>query len=675
MALKKTGASRDKSEETMMVQFKFTARNSGDKTDYTALAASGLRAAAECISGTGTAEDPWVVEVGISAERDFCGVIRIAMPVSMEQPRFYLPGVIYGTNRGDAPLLADSNCPRLRLEEQFPASPWWMFRSDRLSHPCAFAYGSNRLEGLAAAPYYVKNEAGRIPWQPGIQGDFDQYAGFGCSLHGAVYYTLGYENAPWFFLDSHSVFSRGTWGENCFSMEAGETVQLFLYCFSVDATEERRLHGPLKWVYRHYHQAPRSSGGVRRTVKEISDAIARDAWLPEEHSYAGFVFDRGDHFDHRILPSISWTNGLSASVPMLLAAHRLRDAEKRRQALENIQHIVDDSLNEKSGLPYMAETNGVWSNHGWWFDRQHVPGHAAYLVGQSVYLILKAYEWEKKNGTDHGDWLAFAGRVIDKTECSQNADGEYPFVFSEKTGAGLEYDSLSGAWCLAAAAYYCLLTGQRQFLPQLLSSERWYHDAYVIHQECYGGPLDTDKNMDSEGILAYIRAVRRLHELTGEGVLLEHLRDALYYEFTFKFCYNSPIKVPPLSTVGWSSCGGSITSVTNPHIHPMSSSVLDELQYFLRQTEDPYIRSRMEDVRQWSCQCHATFDGEYGYGRKGWMSERFCHCQGLLKEHFPDGSLSSTWFALMPWACGSLLEGLAGDAWDVENDETEFTYF
>lgn len=93
---------------------------------------------------------------------------------------------------------------------------------------------------------------------------------------------------------------------------------------------------------------------------------------------------------------------------------------------------------------------------------------------------------------------------------------------------------------------------------------------------------------------------------------------------------------------------------------------MDELAYYLQQREDGYIRSRLEDIRLWSCQCHATYDGEYGYGRKGWLSERFCHCQGLLKEHYPDGTPASTWFALMPWACGSLLEGLTGTAWEDE---------
>ena len=203
----------------------------------------------------------------------------------------------------------------------------------------------------------------------------------------------------------------------------------------------------------------------------------------------------------------------------------------------------------------------------------------------------------------------------------------------------------------------------RMYLPSLLASENYYHDTYIRHQECYGGPLDIDKNIDSEGILAYIRAVRYLHEITGEAYLLTHLRDALYYEYTFKFCYNSPVKIPPLSTIGWSSCGGSITSVVNPHIHPMSSSVMDEMVYFLSRQDDEYIRSRLEDTLLWSCQCHMIADREYGYGRKGWMSERFCHSEGLLTEHYPDGTPASTWFALMPWACGSILEGLTGELW------------
>ncbi len=618
---------------------------------------------------------PAEVNIHITADSDFSGIIRIAMRAETPESsaRFYLPGFMFGTNRGSAPLVTDSKTPRLRMNGGFPASPWWMVRSDRLSHPCALMFLDERVRGISASPYFIRRDGNRSAWQPGIRGEFDQYAGFGCSLADSeVWYTLGYENAPWLFVDSHHVFPRRQPDENCFILRRGESVDVTLHCFDCPAEDEREIHSILKRVYALWHESPRRAGSVYETVRDIASAISRDAWIPDAHCYSGFVFDRGTHYENRLLSSVSWTNGLSAAVPMLMSACRLGDRTMRAQALDCIGHIVHTCMNSRNGLPFTAEQDGRWSNRGWWYDKQPVPGHAAYLIGQSVYLVLKAYELEKAYGTEHPDWLAFARDVIARTEQSRNSAGEYPYIFSEETGAGLEYDSFSGAWCLAAAAMYCRLTGERAYLPGLLESEKWYHDTYVRHEECYGGPLDIDKNMDSEGILAYIRAVRNLHEiryadqpagLSGQEELLDHLRDALYYEFLFKFCYNSPVRVPPLSTVGWSSCGGSITSVTNPHIHPMSSSVMDEMRYYLRFREDPYVRSRLEDTVLWSCQCHNTRDGEFGYGKTGWMSERFCHSEGLLTETWPDGSPASTWFALMPWACGSILEGLAGETW------------
>ena len=651
-----------------MTDLIITARLKGGTEEYLPLGICGLHAELQPLSSDGTADFPLVQELHISADTAFDGVIRIALPVSANTPRFFLPGFMYGTNRGESPLVVDSKCPRLREQEEFPASPWWMVRSDRLSHPCAFVYDSGRLQGFAASPYYIHQEGERTAWQPGLRGEFDQYTGFGCSLtDGQLWYTLGYENAPWFFLDSHQYFPRKPLEENCFHLSAGETIAVELYCFDLPAQDERTLHEALKWVYAHFHESPLRKCSVQETVRSIASAIAQDAWLPDRNHYSGFVFDKGDHLEYNPLPSISWTNGLSAAVPMLLSSYRLQDDTMRTQALDCIDHIVSNSLNPRNGLPYMTEQNGVWSNRGWWYDRLRTPGHAAYLVGQTTYLILKAWACEKQERSIlHHDWLTFCRNVIERTERTRNSDGEYPYVLAERTGAGLEYDSFSGAWCMTAAAYYAFLTGDHTYLPDLLRSEHWYHDAYVRHQECYGGPLDIDKNIDSEGILAYIRAVRYLHAITGEEYLLDHLRDALHYEYTFKFCYNSPIKVPPLSTAHWSSCGGGITSVTNPHIHPMSSSVMDEMHYYLTQREDTYIRSRLEDTLLWSCQCHNSFDKEFGYGKKGWMSERFCHSEGLVKERYPDGTLASTWFALMPWACGSILEGLTGIMWNAE---------
>jgi hypothetical protein len=95
----------------------------------------------------------------------------------------------------------------------------------------------------------------------------------------------------------------------------------------------------------------------------------------------------------------------------------------------------------------------------------------------------------------------------------------------------------------------------------------------------------------------------------------------------------------------------------------MSSSVVAEMRYYVEHTPPSsewyqYVKSRLEETVRWGCQTYNLFEGEYGYGMLGWMSERFCYSQGLLSEKYPDGSPSSTWFALMPWASSSVLEGL-----------------
>lgn len=98
----------------------------------------------------------------------------------------------------------------------------------------------------------------------------------------------------------------------------------------------------------------------------------------------------------------------------------------------------------------------------------------------------------------------------------------------------------------------------------------------------------------------------------------------------------------------------------------MSSGIVDELLYYVQRTGDEYVNSRLLDTVKWSCQVSNRCDGEYDYGKQGWMSERFCHCEGLLTEHYPDGTPASTWFALMPWACGCILEALTGEAWEAD---------
>lgn len=645
--------------------------------DYLPLNEHNLEAVTEICEGSGKVNSPYITKITLQnkSNEKWSGVIHIELPFKKKSPRYFLPAFMYGHNRGETPQNVPNEFPRLREETKRPSSPWWMIRSDRLSHPVALVFDSGKVYGFSASPYFLLINGKKQQWKPELTGDFYQYTGYSCSLtKGCVGYTLGYENAPWFFVQSHTVLERAPLTDNCFTLEAGEEITLLMNIYEFEAESELAVNSVVEEVYYQYHQSPRRVTDVKSAVADLAGAVYEDAWLPDDLSYAGQVFENEDgSYRYNKIISISWTNGLAAATPMLLSALRLNDDAMREQALSCITNIISNSLNPSSSLPYEAYNDGVWSNKGWWFDGMHTAGHSSYLIGQACFYILRAYEYEKKlKGCIHEDWLEYVKPILFKIENEKNSDYEYPFILSEKTGAGIEYDALCGTWCMAALAYYCYISGDFTYIEGMRKSEQHYFDKFIKPMECYGAPLDTDKAVDSEGIIPYIKALKYLHAITGDEKLLEHMRAAACYEFSFKFCYNSPIKVPPLSRIGWSSCGGSVTSTANPHIHPMSSNLIDEYLYYIEQTGDKYISDRMRDTVDWGCQCHNTYDREYDYGKKGWMSERFCHSQGLLTQRYKDNSIASTWFCLMPWATGSILDGLAGEYWDkhLNNDQS-----
>ncbi|SCY71668.1 hypothetical protein SAMN02910292_02610 [Lachnospiraceae bacterium XBB2008] len=651
-----------------------------------------------------------------TSEEDFLGVVHIKLMTDEAYPedfatgrtnagnsvtdgaipKIFMPGYMYNTNTADKPSSGRKAFPRIKKHpDGMPESSFFMTRSDRLAEPVSLVYTSGKVRGIAAPPYLV-SEGGSVKPASSEGGTlipvsfddgkkklddvrFAQYGGFTCNVNDngrvSVGYTLGYENAPWLFVQTAKVLEREPVTEdNSIRIKAGESLTFPIIIYDYEGDDECAIYRALEDTYEHFHESPRTIPGMteEKAAALLSSAIRDNAWLESEKMYSGFVYDREEGPRFNKIGSLSWTNGLAVAVPMLLAANRLKDDVARNQSLAFIDNVIQNSLNPDSGLLYDAVEDGKWSVHGWWYNGMHSGGHSAYLNGQAVYYILKAYISEKEDrALLHDDWIAFVKPVIRRMNEEINSDHEYPFSMSEKTGAGLEYDSMGGAWCLAATALYELVTKDETYpdkpatrdatyLDELKLSEQHYFDVFVKKCECYGGPLDTDKAVDDEGILAYIRAVRILHEITGEEYLLDHMLYALHYECSFKLCYNTPVSVKPLSTIGWSSCGGSITSTANPHIHPMSSTIIPEMRYYVAGRDDEYIRSRLEDTVLWSIQTFNTYDKEYGYGEPGWMSERFCFCQGLLTEKYPDGSPASTWFALMPWASASIIEGLCG---------------
>ncbi len=612
------------------------------------------------IGGKGTLADPFVYKITVANNTDSAwkGIFLAEYSFSASNPQFYMPAFMYGTNRGDVPTDGAKPCPKLSDDTSHYRSPIWRFRADHLSHPVVMVHDGDRLYAVCGAPYIYK---GSDYFHAGYS--FERVDS-GKNYNVTLGYSLGYENYPWLFVDSSHIVRDECTDKNCVAIEANDEISFELYIYNFESNNITDVNRLIEQVYYKYHDAYETYKAldIKRTVNDISSAISDYAWLEDTDSYSLFVFENEEKY--RRLGSFAWTCGLSVAVPVLMSAVRCRNVKAKEQALKCIDNIIKTCINPNSGLPYDAYSDdGKWSVRGWWYNGIKTGGHSGYIVGQGLYYILKAYEFmANEENTVYDAYINFVKPVLDRLIVTVNSDNEFPYILSEETGAGLEYDSFGGSWIMAAISYYMYLTGDKSYLEQIKKSEQYYYNKYVGKVICYGGPLDISKGVDSEGILAYIRAVRYIHAITGDDVYLKHLKDAIEYEFTFKFCYNTNITVSPLSNTGWKSCGGSVTSVVNPHIHPMSSTIVDEMIYYTKHVpQDSYISERINDVLCWGCQTYNHYDREYDYGKKGWMSERFCYSEGLLTEKYPDGSIASTWFALMPWAGASIIEGMTGE--------------
>ena len=259
----------------------FSVRSDRNNPEYTAPEIQHLAVGCAALKGDGSADSPFLHEVTIrnDGEVSWNGIIRLDLSFDAVSPRFFMPGFLYGTNRGDAPLQTGSKAPRLRKgNPDFPASSWWMTRSDRLSHPAVFAFTGKRITGLCASPYFLKSGGRIIPWLPGASGEWLQYAGFGCDLdRKLISYTLGYENAPWFFLDSHHYAPRAPLNGNCFSLGPGEEVCFTVAEFSYPAENETGLNAAIRKVYSLYHEPPRRCQSVESAARTIAEAVGSAA--------------------------------------------------------------------------------------------------------------------------------------------------------------------------------------------------------------------------------------------------------------------------------------------------------------------------------------------------------------------------------------------------------------
>jgi hypothetical protein len=645
--------------------------------EFVSPAASGLEMKWEIVSGTGLPSQPLQYRLVLINKKsiDWKGNVRISIRAEGDSARFFMPGFLYGTNRGGATVNPDlmKHFPRLRKGPVSPPfSPCWYMRSDQLTHPVAMMYAGGRMYGIAGSPF--DRDAREVT-----------YHGFYCSLEpeAAVGYTAGHLDAPGRYVSPFDYLPFEESEKQIISISSGDSLHIPVTVYTFKAEGEYALGKILKDVYRDYHEQPSPRVDAEAAMGKISSAISRDAFDAGQKTYAliskqaiegrsdkadgGGLRYRlnnlpGDSYDRYLEGLISWTNGTVIAVPLLEMAHRTGQPELRDQALKVIDHIVRESHQSPTGLPYCTKLDNRWTNRGWWtswIESEGIePAHSSYILGQAVYYILNAYETEKAVGVDQKEWLDFAESTLSIMAATQNDEGAFPRFWDEDAGRGSQYEAFSGCWVAAAMALHGRITGKGLYAEAASAAEKRYRKD-VERMECFYTPLDVADAPDSEGILAYIRLTRVLYEMTGDDRYLEGMLMGLDYSFSYKFCYQVPHTEAPLDRTDWHSSGGDITSVCNAVIHCMSNSILEEIAYAFGKTEDPYYLDRLRDTHYWGLQSFNTRPNEFFFGKEGWSTEYFCQSNRyVLDIRLEDGSRSNIWFAYHPWATASILEGL-----------------
>jgi hypothetical protein len=579
--------------------------------------------------------------------------VRLRAQLPGQQNLFHLiPGNIHGDNNaahvrtGEFPVLASD-----RSHERNRA-PLWEFRADRASHPVSILCCDAGAVGVSIDPYSQTDEANDRFIRNGVFA----------ALPNSFGVSLGYGNDPLTFVEK--THFRPATADLVHAADTRGTIH------AVRGDGRQAAHVIIRELYERHHDRPTHTRSHEEALRALADTFATVNWSPQLRQYTNRkcrVPVDTTLEPWRAIVEIGWTGGSMLAYPFVLAQRIFPDLRMPKTG-ETIFGEICDGWNERSGFIDDAAINrstrerpGGWNEsaiNGWWsgFLPQTRDAHCAYTNAHAAYYLLRTIAVTRD---DRQHWRDIALKVLDTACALQRADGAFGYVFSSTARRVIDFDGFAGCWFAAALPYAWQTTGDDRYRAAADRALEFYAP-FVRDLAAWGSPMDTYKSIDSEGNLAFIRAARLMHEMTGESRYLDMLAQGANYEYLWRYGFRTRPQCKPLKDSNWDSCGGTITSVSNPHIHPMGVVATDDLEYLARVTGDAYHQSRADDGLAWLMNTMELYPDVVGYGRYGVLSERTCPSDGLLAEVFyDDNSPASTWWSYNAWAAGSAMEAIA----------------
>lgn len=573
----------------------------------------------------------------------------------LRDPFHLIPANIHGDNNakhagpGQFPCLTDSNDARRDY------SPLWEFRADRSSHPVSMLCAGDGVLAIRCDPYSDDPE----------HADGFLRNGVFAALPNAFGVSLGYGNDPLTF-HNRTVFTAAQR-----DLTQAATMRGSIYAYR--GADRRIVHTVIRAIYSKTRDCPKHTKTHHEALRALADSFATISYEPSLKQYTNKKCDVPTNTTlrpWRVIGEIGWTGGSMMAYPFTLAEEIFPDLKlplTGRQIFDQITQCT----NERSGMFHDNGLNAFTTNrpegwngsaiNGWWsgFLPTTRDNHCAYTNGHAVYYLLARALRDRNAGKPSARYVNAALGVLDTAIDLIGDDGAFGYVFSSKEKKVVDWDGFAGCWFAAALPLAFDLTGNPRYLFHATRAIERYHRP-VRDLAAWGSPMDTYYSIDSEGNLAFLRAVRHMYERTDDPAYIALLQDAAHYEYLWRYGFRARPQAAPLKDSPWNSCGGSITSVSNPHLHPMSIIATGDLEYLARVTGDDYHQHRADDGIAWIMNTMELYPDVTGYGRYGVLSERTCPSDGLLSETYRDDDRpASTWWSYNAWAGAVAMEAIA----------------
>ncbi|MDE6442147.1 MAG: hypothetical protein K2L12_05305 [Clostridia bacterium] len=597
--------------------------------------------------------------------------LRFEVQCVGENPFNIIPCNIYGDNNFKSaypytfPFLKDTDVTPF-------ASPEWEFRADRAATPLSAVCAGGMVTAITIEPYsdaqdgkhtvtgYIKSSPDEKP-----HGEYPQtfkvdyvHNGVYAKLGGIAGVSLGYTNYPYTFTH-RGVLNPSTYDTAKKAKACGR-----IYTVNGD---RRELHGIIR---KEYYLIRGERAEYKNTPVQAVNALI--------DTFVNLNFDRaeGEYTnrnckpprDTEMLPwrevcEIGWTGGSILAYPYYLAQYidgaldgiDFSHVLDGKQIFDRIVNAYNPAVDMFYNL-YKPRIDGDLNTSAW-FNKDKENKHFAYTLAEACYYILKTILLLKEHGKDFDPlWLERTQKCLDMVVGLQRGDGAFGFSYWGDRKEVADFDGFAGCWFVPALINLYLVTCDNKYLDSAIKGEDYYAP-FVFALNVYGTPMDTRKAVDEEGNLAFITGARMLHEITGADKYKDYLKAAADYEFLWRYSFNSRPDYSPLNN-GWRSRGGAVTSISNPHIHPMGLLADSAIRYYYSLTGDEYYKDRADDSTAFIMQCLEMYPEKTGYGRYGVLSERWCPSDGLTIERYSDGREYSSWFSYNLWAAACTLECL-----------------